>query len=65
MYGNLIYVLVFLLHFFQIMFNFNLFKFILFQNPTKMAGRLTLQKRAQIAARYEVWEYIVNGLIVI
>ncbi|KDR09088.1 hypothetical protein L798_01352 [Zootermopsis nevadensis] len=26
---------------------------------TKMAGRLTVQERAQIAARYEVWNLVV------
>ena len=31
-----------------------------FQSPTKMAGRLTVQERAQIAARYEVWRSIVE-----
>ena len=31
-----------------------------FQSPTKMAGRLTVQERAQIAARYEVWRSIVD-----
>ena len=31
-----------------------------FQSPSKMAGRLTVQERAQIAARYEVWRSIVE-----
>jgi hypothetical protein len=48
---------------FQICLNivqFQSFQKKLFQNPTKMAGRLTLQERAQIAARYEVWGCIVQ-----
>ena len=31
-----------------------------FQSPTKLAGRLTVQEHAQIAARYEVLRFIVQ-----
>ena len=31
-----------------------------FQSPTKMGGRLIVQKRAQLAPRYEVWRSVVK-----
>ena len=60
MHDNLISVPVFLSDLFENCSISIFSKFILFQNPTKMAGRLTLQERAQIAARYEVWGCIVQ-----